>query len=676
MATLENCQTCYKVSAPECADSYIISGLTPLTEIVAIATDRFGRTVRVDDGNPVNADGELTIVFPDGMNAFHSRKLTIRLYALEDYENNRLLCDPIDLTICDVTYQCIELSFHRHSETITDVTLICYCNGEPACELTCSTVASEDELPDPLVCDFALVRDVSYDDIDISIRRYSSGTWNTLASVVATWVVGGLNSFTVSLTSGWSVNINGNIVTSSGELILDSAVETAQITFIEGSCSYIVSEAERPAATYCLYEFAAESGLLGWGTDNGQIYDDAFQQITNTAPPNQYQTIINELQAAYPNILFGSSGTGSSGDGESGTGYWWCLMPQGQTPPVWYFKGNNMTNFTLIDWQQFTCSTVETNCYYLTIPNYTDELLEFIYLQYNGPDGSVLGIGATSPNSNIDASTWPTFIVELLQSICGSTAAISTTIVGDNLNIQILDTYVNLSFANFNRNGAPETYTFNTLDCDNPDRCLYEFLGEGNVGYAFTNGVIETAGGVDITTPTGDFANMINELKTLNPNLNFGGAGAGELVEGVSGEGYFWIITDTLPSWYFNAGELTNPTQINFTLSTCGTFQTKCWQVTITDYADPLLSLLGVDYSPIGGLYSTAGSPTILKNPYTTVLENILTGLCGAGSAVVQTINGNDLTITVLSSYVTLSALRMERDGVPEQYIWAEIQCP
>jgi hypothetical protein len=273
MATLENCHTCYPVSAPECAESYIISGLTPADELVAIATDRFGRTSRVDNETPVNDDGELTLVFPDGMTAWHAPKLSIRLYRLSDYENNRQLCTPLTMTICDVDYSCITLSFHQHSEELASVALICQCTNV-LCDEICATISSTDDLPDPTECDFVLVRNINNEDFLLTIQEYHEGDgWHSHFKVFGDFDEGGtISEVNYDILPDRQILLSGGItLMGQGTYTFADPVTSFGVTAVDttNGCRYNLGLVEQAPLIQCLYSFDL-AGL--WGDVNQGPY--------------------------------------------------------------------------------------------------------------------------------------------------------------------------------------------------------------------------------------------------------------------------------------------------------------------------------------------------------------------------------------------------------------------
>ena len=139
MATLENsCSTCYKATAPECAGYYLIGGLVPGTMIHAVVTDSRGWKYEVDvDDTPVDEDGNLNIVFPDGVNTVSNGFLTIQIFLQSDIAANKNLCNPQTFTTCDGDFDCIELSFYKTVETPPFWQLLCLCDEDPVCEGMC-----------------------------------------------------------------------------------------------------------------------------------------------------------------------------------------------------------------------------------------------------------------------------------------------------------------------------------------------------------------------------------------------------------------------------------------------------------------------------------------------------------------------------------------------------------
>lgn len=140
MATLQNsCSACYKAQAPECCEYYLIGGLVPGTEYHVTATDTKGRVYDVDvDGEPVDENGNLKIVFPDGVNTVAQGNITIQLFLGSDLAQHLSLCNPQTLTTCDGEFTCIELAFYKMMPSPAPYwEILCLCDETPECDGMC-----------------------------------------------------------------------------------------------------------------------------------------------------------------------------------------------------------------------------------------------------------------------------------------------------------------------------------------------------------------------------------------------------------------------------------------------------------------------------------------------------------------------------------------------------------
>lgn len=145
MATLQNsCSACYKTSAPECVESYLIGGLTPGVTYHVVATDSRGIKYVVDNDEPCDVDGNITLVFPVDMNSAEIGTLTLQVFNLDIVTSGSgLLCNPETLTTCEGDFTCIELSFYKHSFDIgtgegSIWQLLCLCPEDAVCDGMCS----------------------------------------------------------------------------------------------------------------------------------------------------------------------------------------------------------------------------------------------------------------------------------------------------------------------------------------------------------------------------------------------------------------------------------------------------------------------------------------------------------------------------------------------------------
>ena len=415
MATLENCHTCYPVSAPECAESYIISGLTPADELVAIATDRFGRTSRVDNETPVNDDGELTLVFPDGMTAWHAPKLSIRLYYLSDYENNRQLCAPLTMTICDVEYTCINLSFHQHSEELASVALICQCTNND-CPATCGTVASVDDLPDPPEgCDFILV----YDDIAprylAALYEWHEGTGWHYHVKFETFLEsnGTFLGFLVEQLDDWQVIVNGVSYTGNPVITFDNPVYYIEVEFVspEG-CRYTIEPFGEVPCTWYWDGFDISAGFLlnPQGTGNVTCLNNLD---------------IQTLQSTYPYLSIFYTNVQGFG------------LPLFIYAPESVVQGWEIDN-TPITWLPTSpaCAEQEFRCYQFTLDidlvTYPGAILHSIQ-----PAGFMGPAAPLSVNSLLDEGGLETALNEYLSSVFGGVVTTDASYNGTTYTIRV-----------------------------------------------------------------------------------------------------------------------------------------------------------------------------------------------------------------------------------------------
>lgn len=113
MAIDVTCSKCYEAKLPACSVNYLIGGFAPNVDYHVIATDRFGNKYEVDEDKPSDPDGNVSIIFPEGLAEAGSGVLKLEVFRAEDLSVDGAFCRPQTFTTCDQSYSCFNISFYN-----------------------------------------------------------------------------------------------------------------------------------------------------------------------------------------------------------------------------------------------------------------------------------------------------------------------------------------------------------------------------------------------------------------------------------------------------------------------------------------------------------------------------------------------------------------------------------
>lgn len=130
MAIDTTCSKCYEAKVPACAVNYLLGGFAPNVDYHVIATDRFGNKYEVDEDKPSDPDGNVSIIFPEGLAEAGSGVLKLEVFRAEDLSVDGAFCRPQAFTTCDQSYSCLNVSFYNLDRvgTIENWKINCPCN--------------------------------------------------------------------------------------------------------------------------------------------------------------------------------------------------------------------------------------------------------------------------------------------------------------------------------------------------------------------------------------------------------------------------------------------------------------------------------------------------------------------------------------------------------------------
>lgn len=128
---VSTCPTCYEITVPSCVDSYYLAGFTPGDVYLVVGTDKRGRKHLLNlTTTEVNGDGQLEFAVPTGYDSPTGGGMKIEVYDGEDFSTNEGMCTPVTLTICEVPYTCIQLTFGNNVLNQTTAHVVCFCDGD------------------------------------------------------------------------------------------------------------------------------------------------------------------------------------------------------------------------------------------------------------------------------------------------------------------------------------------------------------------------------------------------------------------------------------------------------------------------------------------------------------------------------------------------------------------
>lgn len=108
MALLQDCEGCYPISLPECAETITVNaGLEPNTKYYVQLINRFGQIFEADF--TTDAKGQVpidTTQYPAGL--FSHTAGTFKLSIFKNPVQNAI---PETLTLCDVEHTCVAITF-------------------------------------------------------------------------------------------------------------------------------------------------------------------------------------------------------------------------------------------------------------------------------------------------------------------------------------------------------------------------------------------------------------------------------------------------------------------------------------------------------------------------------------------------------------------------------------
>lgn len=244
MATLQNtCSVCYKATAPECAGSYSISGLTPDTEYVIVARSVKGHQWVISDAEPVDENGNLVFSFPEGVNSYATKTITVQLFLKATFKDQNNFCDPETFDVCEDPFTCIELSFYKSDHTFTaPFQLLCKCEEEDECPEILQTVSDITDAP------------IGTEIGQLTLVKWIDGSGNQYVNLYewdgADWVLvfdgnvknaSGFVDFNIDvIASNWEVSVDSGAVWGKETINFDPPVEGFTIWFrnTENGCVY------------------------------------------------------------------------------------------------------------------------------------------------------------------------------------------------------------------------------------------------------------------------------------------------------------------------------------------------------------------------------------------------------------------------------------------------------
>lgn len=103
---LDNCETCYEAKLNECVDLIVIAGgFTVGALYLIVITDKFGNEYRLIYTTDYGGNLAIDVTdLPEGLFTAHSGVFTVIIYGDDG-------CTPVDITLCDMVYTCIKMSF-------------------------------------------------------------------------------------------------------------------------------------------------------------------------------------------------------------------------------------------------------------------------------------------------------------------------------------------------------------------------------------------------------------------------------------------------------------------------------------------------------------------------------------------------------------------------------------
>lgn len=112
MAQVNPCPECYAVTLKQCSgEIQLIAGLTPLTDYLVLIETAFGKHYAVEYTS--DADGSIVIDLSDYPNGLFNTQDNFTLTVVTELNSS-----AETLTICEIEYTCVQLSFAN--TTVTD----------------------------------------------------------------------------------------------------------------------------------------------------------------------------------------------------------------------------------------------------------------------------------------------------------------------------------------------------------------------------------------------------------------------------------------------------------------------------------------------------------------------------------------------------------------------------
>lgn len=124
MDILKCCPTCYSIALNCCADKIKVkAGLTHATDYYYTIIDKFLNNYTEKFTTDSEGNFEIETKLYQGMFTPHAGAFDLQIYERIDS------CEPVELTLCDIAYECISMTFIKvtTSESITTVNIPCEC---------------------------------------------------------------------------------------------------------------------------------------------------------------------------------------------------------------------------------------------------------------------------------------------------------------------------------------------------------------------------------------------------------------------------------------------------------------------------------------------------------------------------------------------------------------------
>jgi hypothetical protein len=239
---LNVCSTCYEKEVPICVDEFTFNlGLVDGDYLLRFK-NRFGKYI-IKQLTSLNGIVTLDVTtLPEGY--FFRSVVTVDVFATSDTS----FCNPLSFTVCDSTYSCIILKPVSMASNASTFEVMCHCCAQP-----CLTVDSIEELSDYRFCQMAIVRDIGIDQFNVGLFQYIEGVWVCVAQVFENFVDGEIVETEYATLEGWSVSIEGEAaVSGEGVIAFDPALTGMDVTFINGSCTYIQPRISQVCPAICL----------------------------------------------------------------------------------------------------------------------------------------------------------------------------------------------------------------------------------------------------------------------------------------------------------------------------------------------------------------------------------------------------------------------------------------